>query len=191
MTAGVRYSSPTALYVGERIRERRLGLGLHQRDLARRMQIHASIPALWEVNKRPVPHARLEALAAALETTAEMLLSKKPFPRRTAPRPKLRRRAHVRITIPSEPKPPRIKVPTANRDSHARRFTAAVNEYPTRNPLALLAISVIGCAVDDCKHGPVAIDPIWLELGDIDVRLVLELGIKVIESGSPARGRVA
>lgn len=74
---GVAYDSPHALYVGPRIRELREQLGLKQREVARRIQIDPSLPQLWEADKRPVPHSRVEALAAALEVSVEELLNER------------------------------------------------------------------------------------------------------------------
>lgn len=51
------------------------GNSIKHSDLARAMHIDASIISLWAVGERPVPHNRLEALAAALDLSLDEVLS--------------------------------------------------------------------------------------------------------------------
>jgi transcriptional regulator with XRE-family HTH domain len=74
---GTAYDSPQALYVGEQIKQYREKLGLLQRELAERMHLDPSILSLWEVDRRPVPHPRVEDLATALEVSVEELLGER------------------------------------------------------------------------------------------------------------------
>lgn len=62
------------VFLGYTIKTRRYDLGLTKTDLARRLTLHPSIVGLWEDETRPVPHDRLEILAAALECNEVDLL---------------------------------------------------------------------------------------------------------------------
>jgi transcriptional regulator with XRE-family HTH domain len=48
--------------------------GLKQSTVAERMNVHPTIPSLWESGKRLVPANRIRGLATALETDVETLL---------------------------------------------------------------------------------------------------------------------
>lgn len=59
--------------LSDRLRDLRIRAGLHQVDVARRMNLDASVTGLWEKGKRMVPSNRIRALAAALEVSPEVL----------------------------------------------------------------------------------------------------------------------
>ncbi len=66
---------PTApLDLSARMRELRARQRLKQREVARRIGLHPSIPGLWERGQRSVPANRVRSLAEALEVTVEELL---------------------------------------------------------------------------------------------------------------------
>ncbi len=64
---------PDAALTGSRIRQRRLDLGLRQRQLAREVGISPSYLNLIEHNRRPIGGRLLLAIARRLDTTPEML----------------------------------------------------------------------------------------------------------------------
>lgn len=69
-----RYSTYPTLKLGKRIDERLAELPFGVTEIARRMGLHDSVVSLWRKGVRPVPGYRIEALAAALETTPARLL---------------------------------------------------------------------------------------------------------------------
>lgn len=108
-----------ALYVGPRLRILRVLAELRQRDLAERIGVHGSLINLWEQDRRPIPHERIDAVAAALGTTPESLL-------RNAPRRRYMDRKHssrdvglVEFVVPPQPEPKRAPetVPPSARPS--------------------------------------------------------------------------
>lgn len=66
------------------------------------------------------------------------------------------------------------------RSSHAGRMTAACSAAPVQNPTRLLAIAVLGVAVDDAADGDaVVVDADWLDIADVEPSLLAQFGVQV------------
>jgi transcriptional regulator with XRE-family HTH domain len=63
-----------ALYVGRRLSVARVRAKITQADLARALNVDSAITSLWERDRRPIPHNRVDQVAAVLKTTARALL---------------------------------------------------------------------------------------------------------------------
>lgn len=73
-TLGFEIHMAQPLNLGPRITGRLVYLGLSQGAIARRLGVDPSIVQLWCSSRRAVPEYRVHALAAALDTTAAVLL---------------------------------------------------------------------------------------------------------------------
>lgn len=72
--AGYKFNPTDQVFLGPKIQEL-LGLSLlKQSEVARRVHIDASLIYLWSIDRRPVPHNRIEALAEALEVVPRDLM---------------------------------------------------------------------------------------------------------------------
>jgi transcriptional regulator with XRE-family HTH domain len=94
-------------------------IGRGQREIADRMHLHNSILSLWVRGKRPVPGARIPALAAALEMTVEQLLDGVDVPRE---------RVLPLAPAPSGPPP----APPAQPSAPVRPASSAIQEAAQR-----------------------------------------------------------
>lgn len=104
-----------ALYVGRRLSVARVRAKITQSELARAINVDSAITSLWERDRRPIPHSRVDQVAAVLKTTARALLEDAATRRYRQP-PDQGMRAFV-VPPQSEPVRPRETVPPSERPS--------------------------------------------------------------------------
>jgi hypothetical protein len=67
------------------------------------------------------------------------------------------------------------------RSKHAGRMTAACSA-PVEDPVRLLAIAVLGIAIDDAASGgAVVVDAEWADLAGVEPFMLTERGVRVWE----------
>ena len=98
-----------ALYVGPQLRMLRQRMRLHQRDLAAKVGIHGSMVNLWEQDRRPMPHERIDPVARALGTTPQRLLEN--VVKRLYAAEHKRDPGLIEIVDPPQPEPERLLEP--------------------------------------------------------------------------------
>lgn len=72
--AGYKLSARDQVFLGPKMQELMALNLLKQSEVARALHIDASLIYLWSIDRRPVPHNRIEDLAKALEVTTQALL---------------------------------------------------------------------------------------------------------------------